>query len=54
MFLIAGLFSSSPKQCSQQQLQQQQQQQNDSQPMQFVEPVEVQKNHTDDIVFNNR
>ncbi|XP_065214161.1 UBA-like domain-containing protein 2-A [Planococcus citri] len=65
----SGLFSSSPKQCSQQQLLLQQQQQhqqqlhhhhqlqNDTQTVQLVEPVllaDSQKNHSDEVVFNNR
>ncbi|XKL63746.1 hypothetical protein PGB90_006110 [Kerria lacca] len=53
----SGLFSSSPKQCSQQlhqqQPQQQQQQQNDIHSMQFLEPLDMQKNHNDEI-FSNR
>lgn len=55
--LHIGLFSSSPKQCSQQlhqqQPQQQQQQQNDIHSMQFLEPLDMQKNHNDEI-FSNR
>lgn len=55
--IFSGLFSSSPKQCSQQQLLQQQQQQlqNDTQTAQLIEAVDSQKNrNSDDVVFNNR